>query len=107
MDRFRIKPPTPAEIAQVEQTYAKAAEQLDILINDVMTDIPTVTENIGLSDGSVVFQYVLSYIHHIHRTDPMSVMQTAALLAAAATRLARTARGDDIDMSQFEQKGYQ
>lgn len=95
--------PTTDQIHDVEQRYAGASTLVDEVVAALVHDAGIISEKIGLSDASSLFQYIFSFIHEQHRTDPRAVMRTTAICAAALTRLARIKRGEEMDMSQFEE----
>jgi hypothetical protein len=98
----RFIKPTSSQIHDVEQNHAEAAAMLEEVVQAVVSDARFVHESTGMTDASALFQYVFTFIHHQHRTQPLTIMNTTAVCAAAITRLARMVRGEEIDMTKFE-----
>jgi hypothetical protein len=77
-DMPRFIEPSISQIHDVEQRYAKAIEMLDEVVDVLAHDADYVRETSGMTDGSALFQYMFSFIHHQHRTQPLTVLNTTA-----------------------------
>lgn len=97
-----LEKPTPQQIQELEVQWAAACEVLDQTLQKMVTLVPKIKEATGLSDGSILFDQFHKYILLQHRINPKAVPTTAVIAAAAITKLAQMQRGEDYDMSMFE-----
>lgn len=92
----------PFKIHAAEQSCAAANEALDNILKALINDGPIVEQITGLSDESVAYDYILSFIATQHNSfGAYADRITAMVCAAALARLARASR-DQIDMTHFE-----
>lgn len=95
--------PSPEEIHRCEQRWGDAETLLARVMEKVLKDAPEALKKVyGLSDASIVFDYMLTFIKVQHMSDSASIRVTEVVCAAALTKLARSATGTDNDMAQFE-----
>jgi hypothetical protein len=101
----RFIQPTAAQLQGVEQRYAKAREMVEEIVDALVKDIPTIAEGTGMSDASVLFQYIYSFIIHQHRTLGLAAVRaTEEGFAAALTILARNRHAPTDNMTEFERE---
>lgn len=97
------EPITPTQIVELEHRWVNARTLLDKLLQVVTHDVPILNQITGLSDASLLFDFVYSFVMAQHNTGgPDAVQTTEVILAAAITKLARIQLGLDSDMSAFE-----
>jgi hypothetical protein len=94
--------PTVEQIVLLEKRWVKARELIDDLMKNVTNDMPVIAKATGLSDASLLFDFILHWVKMQNRTHPFGSQITELLLAAAATKLALTMTGREHDMSAFE-----
>jgi hypothetical protein len=90
------------QIVLLEKRWVKARELIDDLMRNITHDMPVIAKTTGLSDASLLFDFILHWVKMQNRTNPFGSQITELLLAAAATKLALTMTGRDDDMSNFE-----
>jgi phage gp36-like protein len=93
--------PTAAQIHEIETRYAVANSMMDTALAALKHDMPIINAAAGLSDASILFDYVLSFIRHRHQVDPTAFVTTEIMCAAAFTKLAQGSSADDI-LAQYE-----
>lgn len=96
--------PSPEEVHKCEQRWSSAETLLDQVIEKLSANEAHLKETFGLSDASMTFDYMLTYLKYRHSQNLAEVQMTEVVCAAALTRLARRAAGTDNDMAQFERK---
>jgi hypothetical protein len=94
-----VSTPTPEQIHDLEQKWMIASGVLDHLMEAVETAPVALKIVTGLSDTSILFDYILTFIKNRNKGNPESAKMTEVLCAAALTRLAL---GQGIDMTAFE-----
>lgn len=96
--------PTPEQIHQLEQRWAFAEQMLDGALEALRHDIPIVSKATGLSDNSIVFDFMHAFIMQQELRVGNSHQFTVAMCAAAMTRLARASRAAEEVLAQLEEK---
>src|SRR4051812_32793208 len=81
---------TPDQVARMEQAWAHASEVLDGMIDSARIECAKVVKDAtGMTDRSVLFDYVLYQIGLAERDNPLhGHVMTMVMCAAAVTRLA-------------------
>jgi hypothetical protein len=102
MTQQQLPDPTPQEIVELERRWVNARAILDELMKIVTHDAPILSKVVGLSDASLLFDFVYSFIIAQHNTGPDAYRTSEIILAAAVTKLARMQLGLDMDMAAFE-----
>ena len=95
--------PTVEQIHQMEQRWAYAEQVLDGMLDAFRQDIPKLFEITGLSDGSIAFDYVYTFIMG-KEAQGSDHRFTVALCAAAMTRLARASRADEELLTRLDKE---
>jgi len=95
--------PTPEQIHQLEQRWAYAENALDQILESLRDDIPKVSQATGLSDGSIVFDYMQAFIMTKEKQGSNHWF-TVVMCAAAMTRLARASRADDELLTRLDKE---
>ena len=94
--------PTVEQIVFLEKRWVKARELIDDLMKNITHDMPVIAQATGLSDASLLFDFILHWVKMQQRTNPFGPQITELLLAAATTKLALTMTGNEHDMAAFE-----
>ena len=97
-----LPPPTPPQIVELERRWVNARALLDELLKVVAHDAPIIGQMTGLSDASLLFDFVYCFIMSQDNAAPDAFKTTEIITAAAVTKLVRIRLGLDHDMSAFE-----
>lgn len=93
--------PTPEQVHILEQKWMIASDLFDKALSHLVSDIPVIKDMTGLSDASILYDYVHAYFKVQRETDISNVIMTEIMCAAAFTKLAL--RGQEINMTEFEE----
>lgn len=93
-------PPTPEQARAAEERWTAVSQSLDLAMDSLRYDAPTVAEHVGMTADSALFEYVLWVLHRKqHRT-------VLLLCAAAFVRLGRMEKPQDpLAELDFEPEG--